>query len=291
MAVTLKREPPVVTSISPSVQVPLGGSVVLTVEGTGVPAPLCSWTKDDLPLPGSGFQRQVSLADTSFFGSYRAVLRNSEGEATSEPVVVSRAATAPTAVIADSPVIVAFEEDGVVTAVCSGYPAPSCLWTVNGERVEPSSSLFETSVDAIAGSEDVTAKLVVKCVAGLDDMAVELSAENEAGTATATAIIRPAEYAPVFTLHPQGVQVELGSRVELRVAARGCPAVAYRWHFGGKAVDGVAGHDSPVLVIDAVTQHSLGDYTCVATNDVGFATSSVATIEGECLSQLLFTSP
>ena len=84
-----------------------------------------------------------------------------------------------------------------------------------------------------------------------------------------------AEAAPVFTTEPSGQTVGVGDTATFVSAATGNPAPAYQWFHG---VDPVPGGTAATLVLENVQSSQAGDYTVVATNSVGSATSAVATL-------------
>ena len=92
------------------------------------------------------------------------------------------------------------------------------------------------------------------------------------GSASSVVTPPPPVVAPVFTSQPISVTVA-GGTVALTVAASN--ATSYQWFVNGSTpVTGAT--DSTLLLSDASA--SIGTYTCVATNSVGSATSSAATV-------------
>ncbi|HEY1847881.1 MAG TPA: immunoglobulin domain-containing protein [Opitutaceae bacterium] len=83
------------------------------------------------------------------------------------------------------------------------------------------------------------------------------------------AVTPPVTAAPSFTTQPVSVTVA-GGTVALDSAASG--AASYQWMLNGAAVPGAT---DPTLLL---TSAAAGTYTCVATNSVGSATSSPATV-------------
>lgn len=81
--------------------------------------------------------------------------------------------------------------------------------------------------------------------------------------------------APAFTLQPVGQNVVAGSTVTLTATASGSPAPAYQWRRNGTAI---AGATASSLVLPNVQPAAAGDYTVVATNSAGSATSTTATL-------------
>lgn len=67
-----------------------GTTVSLAVRIAGIPAPTCQWHKDGKPLSGAtGHSLTLNGISTADAGSYKAVIRNSSGIATSQPAVLA----------------------------------------------------------------------------------------------------------------------------------------------------------------------------------------------------------
>ena len=81
--------------------------------------------------------------------------------------------------------------------------------------------------------------------------------------------------APTFTLQPVGQSVVAGSTVTLTATASGSPAPTYQWRRNGTAITGATASS---LVLPNVQPAAAGDYTVVATNSAGSATSTTATL-------------
>ncbi len=104
-------------------------------------------------------------------------------------------------------------------------------------------------------------------------------ATNTAGSGTsniATLTVTLLPEAPVFTTQPAGQSVPVGSLVTFTAAASGSPAPTYQWYKGTDAISGATDSSYSLGLIAAT---DAGDYTVVATNGAGFATSSVATLK------------
>jgi hypothetical protein len=78
---------------------------------------------------------------------------------------------------------------------------------------------------------------------------------------------------PLFTLQPVSQTVMAGAAVTFTAAASGLPTPTFQWRRNGTAL---AGATAASLTIPAALPADAGDYTLVATNSSGTATSSVA---------------
>lgn len=81
--------------------------------------------------------------------------------------------------------------------------------------------------------------------------------------------------APAFTLQPAGQSVVAGSSITLTATATGSPTPTYQWRRNGTAIVGATASS---LVLTNVQSADAGDYTVVATNSAGSATSTPATL-------------
>jgi sugar lactone lactonase YvrE len=80
---------------------------------------------------------------------------------------------------------------------------------------------------------------------------------------------------PVFTTQPQSQSAKTGESVTFSGVASGLPAPTYQWNLNGAEI---AGATSSSITINNVQTANAGDYTLVATNAVGVATSNKATL-------------
>ncbi len=78
---------------------------------------------------------------------------------------------------------------------------------------------------------------------------------------------------PVFITQPTGQTIATGTTVVFTSAATG--AQSYQWYLGASAVPGAT--SSQLLIVGAAAANA-GSYTCVASNSLGSATSSAATL-------------
>ncbi len=80
---------------------------------------------------------------------------------------------------------------------------------------------------------------------------------------------------PAITTQPQSLGVATGASMQFSVTATGTPTPTYQWFFNGASV---AGATSNALSMTNVRSTDAGDYTVVATNSLGSATSNKATL-------------
>ncbi len=107
--------------------------------------------------------------------------------------------------------------------------------------------------------------------------AVVITADNAAGSAATVVdlVISAATAAPVFTVQPQSVRAAIGANITLTAAATGSPKPTFTWYFKGSEFCNTT---DPVLDLTNITAAYAGDFTCVASNAAGTATSAAATV-------------
>ncbi len=124
---------------------------------------------------------------------------------------------------------------------------------------------------AIDGATDAT--LVLANLQAADAGSYSVMATNSAGTTYSSAAVVTVNSSPVFVAPPVAQNVAINSSVVLAAQAVGAPAPKYQWQRNGVNVNGATGS---VLLLTGVTAASAGNYTCVATNSLGTATSPAA---------------
>ncbi len=218
----------------------------LTLSGTPTTAGSCSATLQ-------AFESANTKGNTSPVFTYVInVAAGSGGTSTTAPAFttqpVSQTVTAGAAV--------------TFTAAASGSPTPTYQWNFNGAAI--SSATNASFSLASAQTTDAGNYTVV--------------ATNSAGSATsstAALVVNAATVAPAFSTQPASQTVTTGATVTFTAAASGTPAPTYQWSLNGTAI---AGATSATLSLSNVQTSAAGNYTVVATNSAGSATSSTAAL-------------
>ncbi|HEY5909940.1 MAG TPA: hypothetical protein VJA21_04980 [Verrucomicrobiae bacterium] len=103
-----------------------------------------------------------------------------------------------------------------------------------------------------------------------------LIASNALGTITsAVALVTVNPNPPFITRQPVGFITPHGSNVTLSAWARGTQPICWQWYFHGQQMPG---ETNTILALRPAETNYTGDYTVVAWNDIGAATSQVATL-------------
>jgi hypothetical protein len=254
-------------------QVFVGGSVTFIATADGNPAPTFQWQKEGSNISGATNAlftlANISLSDA---GAYRVVAMNSEGSATSDPVIVavnavpsspppSEPNTAPTIQtqpLASQTVV----KDATVTlsVVATGSPSPTYQWWKNGTAIPGATSALLTITPVTlqhAGSYTVTVS-------------------NAAGSVTSNAAQVMVNSAPVITTQPAvALTGTIGGSASFSVGASGVPAPTYEWRKDGQPISGAT---SPTLTLSALTAGQAGVYTVYVANAAGGIVSNSATL-------------
>jgi hypothetical protein len=152
---------PVITQQPASQFVEAGSTVNFTADATGSPAPGYQWEKNGVPLSGAT-NPTLTLAGvtSSDNASYRVVVTNLAGAATSNPANLTVVQPAPqyvAPVITQQPVAqtASTGETVVFTVVATGSPAPSYQWEKNGVALswanQPTLVLNAVTTNDVAG--------------------------------------------------------------------------------------------------------------------------------------------
>lgn len=258
---------PVFTLHPVSQSAALGGSATFTAAATGDGTISYQWFKDDELIPGAT-SPTLTLTNIQALdaGSYDCSATNSVGSAVSNAAALVVTGIPPS--IVSNPLSQSVTAGGNVTLTVSvsGSPTLSYQWRKNGVVLSgattPTLALVNVQ-SANAGSYDVVVS-------------------NANGTATsAAATLAVVDAAPSFTSQPVSRTAAIGSTQSLSVTATGTAPISYAWYKDGTALsDGgiVSGTASAQLTLAGISAADAGSYTAVATNSLGSATSSAATL-------------
>jgi hypothetical protein len=144
-----------------------------------------------------------------------------------------------------------------------------------GVAANPPVTKYQWLKNSVPIPNAVSASYTIGDVKLADAANYAVNVTNTFGTVTsaaATLNVNSAPELPRFTVQPQPQTVAAGSTVVFTGAASGVPTPTYQWWRGR---DSLAGATSPTLVLSG-SNVVAGTYSLVATNDAGFATSSVA---------------
>ena len=239
-----------------------GSYVTLCASYQGAPFPTVQWQHHGTNIPGA---QCFTLANVSSneAGPYRLVLSNLAGVFTSAPVVLAVSYLPPTVSISPfglmEPVLA-----GNIQAFCAtvaGAPAPGLQWYFNNTpllQFGPCLQLDNVQTNQSGSYYAVATNSVGRATSQV----AQLSVVYAAPTASAYLSSGPAP-------------VETGNSFTLCTYISGAPAPTRQWRFNGT---NLAGQTNPCLIITNAQAVNAGEYSVVASNYLGQATSVVVRI-------------
>ncbi len=256
---------PAITTQPVSQTVTAGANVTFTVAATGTAPLTYQWQKDTVNITGA---TSASLMLTGVIagdaGSYRAVVSNAAGTATSDAatLTVNPAPAAPSITMQPTSQAVMAGADVTFTVAATGTAPLTYQWQKNTVNITGATS----------------ASLMLTSVTAGDAGSYRAVVSNTAGTATsdaATLTVNPAPVAPAITTQPASQTVMVGANVTLSVVATGTAPLSYQWQ---KDTVNIPAATNDTLVLNSVLVLDAGSYRVIVTNIVGSATSDEATI-------------
>ena len=251
--------PPVIT------QQPLGGAfnpgaaLTLRVTATSVSASTCQWYKNNVAISGATSPTYaVASLQTVHAGTYKVVVTNSIGAATSANAVVS---------INSGPSITV---QPVSKTVRSGA---SVSFSVAATGTAPFSYQWKKAGANIAGATASSYAIAATAVSHAGDYSVVVS--NVAGSSTSSTATLVVQVPVVITAQPASVTLNAGSPLSLSVTATGTGPLVYQWYKDTVAISGATA--ATYSVASAALSH-WGSYTVKVSNAQGAVTSAAANV-------------
>lgn len=175
-------------------------------------------------------------------------------------------------VITDAPrsMLIQSGQSANLTVVAGGAPTPTLQWQTRSANA----SGAWTDIAAATGNTLTTAALGTPAN-GTQYRVVATNAVGTAESAAAIVSVSDLAAAPTFTTQPASLSVGSGSDAAFAVAVHGTESMSYQWRFNGNPI---AGANSAVLKLPAVTVSNAGGYSIVVSNSAGTATSAAATL-------------
>jgi hypothetical protein len=264
---------PVFTSQPVSQRVGMGRAATFTAAASGSTPPTFQWYRNGALIQGAtNATLSIPSVVSNDAGQYVVAATNAAGSTKSAPAMldITYVPPVPTApAITDQPdsIAVVIGSPASFTVAATGYPATTFQWFKDGaERVGATAFTLSlpTTVDSDAGT-----------------YAVRVS-NSEGSVISNGAVLTlnpppppPPDAAPVFATQPTSMNAAPGSTVTFTSLANGQPPPTYQWSRNGTAF----GYwTSPNLTLEWVTSNDNGNYSVVATNTLGSATSQTATL-------------
>ncbi|MBI5426114.1 MAG: immunoglobulin domain-containing protein [Opitutae bacterium] len=236
-----------------------GDSITLSpaVVGTG---PLSyQWSKDGNPIPGANSRTLgFSPATPAVNGIYTLTVSNAVGSVTSPGITLIVNPAVPPAIFnlpTDLNLSYGSTSLSLGAMVVGSWPM-SYVWRKDGVPLGSSNTSFSKY-----GS-----------ITPADSGVYTLTASNVAGTATSTVNVTvAAAAAPSISGLPATLSVVYGGSINLNASVSGSPSIRYQWRKNGADIPGA---NNSYFNVGAATPSDSGQYSLVATNVAGTATSA-----------------
>ena len=259
---------PTITTQPANQTVTAGQTATFSVVAGGT-APLSyQWQKNGVNIAGAtaGSYTTPATATTDSGSTFRVVVTNTAGSATSTAATLTVNATAVAPTITAQPVnqTVTAGQTATFTVVAGGTAPLSYQWQKNGVNIAGATGTSYTTPATATTDSGSTFDVVVSNTAG--------SVTSNAATLTVNAAV----VAPTITTQPVNQTVTAGQTATFTVVAGGTAPLSYQWQKNGVNIAGATAtsYTTPATA----TTDSGSTFRVVVTNTAGSVTSSAATL-------------
>ena len=259
LTVTAALAAPAFTTQPSSATVIAGGAATFTTAASGNPTPTYQWQKGGVNISGAT-SATYTIASTVLgdAGSYTVNATNSAGSVTSSAATLT-VNTVPSITTQPLSQTITAGNSVTFTAAASGNPTPTYQWQKGGVNISGATSATYTIASTVLGDAGNYTVIVT----------------NSVSSVTSSAVILAVNISPAITTQPSSQTVTSGNSVTLSVVASGNPTPTYQWQKSGVNISGAT---SATYTIASTVLGDAGNYTAVATNSLGSATSSTVTL-------------
>ena len=251
---------PSITNQPSSLMVAVGANANFSVGASGT-APLNYFWSFNTNTPVGGNSNSLALANvtTNDTGSYRVVVSNSVGAATSS--VATLTVLIPPS-ITTQPTNFSVTAGGSATfnVIAVGSATLRYQWYFNTNTVVTNATNAALILNPVNATNAGTYSVVVT---------------NSVGSVTSSVALLTVFGPPVITAQPPSQSVTVSNDATFTVTAAGTAPLAYRWFFNTNTL--VGGNSNSYTRISALTNHA-GTYSVIVTNGYGAVTSAFATL-------------
>lgn len=171
-------------------------------------------------------------------------------------------------------------EGTALTLSCNfgGEPIPTISWTINGSPLHISGNF------RILATDD-NKHLTIRNVNRTDSGEYRCVAHNSLGNVSSNASALSVRYKPAVALNPLNAKKAEGENVTWSCTATGNPEPNISWIFNGSHINMnynpkiVFSNETQKMTIKNVSRTDSGEYQCMANNNLGNASSQVATLD------------
>ncbi len=247
---------PTITTQPTSQTVNLGGTATFTVTASGTAPLTYQWYHGTTAVGGSSATLTLANVTDAMAGSYKVVVNNAAGLATSATVTLT---------VIDPPTITTQPNGQMVNL------GGTATFTVAATGTAPLTYQWYHGTTAVGGSSaTLTLANVTDAMAGTYKVVINNAAGSVTSSTVKLAVIDP----PTITTQPASQTVNAGGTATFTVTASGTAPLTYQWYQGTTAVGG----NSATLTLVNVAQVNAGSYTVVIHNAAGSVTSAAATL-------------
>lgn len=262
------------------IEISFGGTAVFSCHARGDPEPNIVWMHEEREVnlhdnrieimdDGSLMIKNTQDSDN---GLYECMAKNVDGEAKSRPARMTvlnysgniRPDGYPQFQIKPQSLTTT---DGApeVRLSCKavGHPVPEITWSRNGVSLSSSSRHFI----------DRDGTLIIRPVYGEDYGVYRCDASNVHGRISASAELQ-INVAPIFTIHPNSADINVGGNAKLECVAVGTPSPTITWFKENRVIQSTnrihLSVDGTILEIRDAKESDSGLYICEARNSFGY---------------------
>ncbi len=266
-----------VTGVPPAkIQVATGTNVTLQIVASGSPSPSYQWFENGAAISGAtSATLSLSSVTSANAGNYSAVVTSGSltySSGLTQLQVFSAGTVVPTVTIITQPSDQSVTAGQSVTFAVQATSSQSLSyqWTKNGANISGATGSSYT-----IGSAQLSDSAAYAVTINDGTTTVTTPGANLLVNASSTTT------APTLTTQPTSQSVTVGGSVTFTAAASGTPAPTFQWYKNGTALSNsstISGATTATLSISTVASADAGNYTVVATNSVGTATSNAASL-------------
>ena len=251
---------PSITNQPQSLALAIGATANFLVGASGT-APLSYFWSFNTNTSVGGNSSTLALLNvqTNDAGSYRVIVSNSVGSATSS--VATLTVLIPPAITA-SPTNLAVISGGsaAFSVTAAGSATLRYQWFFNTNTVLANATNATFTLNPVNATNAGTYSVIVT---------------NSVGSVTSSVALLTVSSAPVITAQPQDQSVTVSNDATFTVTAAGTAPLAYQWFFNTNTL--VGGNSNSLTRINAQAT-SAGTYSVIITNNYGAVTSAFATL-------------
>jgi alpha-tubulin suppressor-like RCC1 family protein len=255
MFVRVLPSAPVILSNPLSLSLPASSNATFSVTAAGSQPLTYQWLFNSAAISGAtASQYSLSGIQSGNNGSYKVVVSNSLGSATSAIATLTVTPLAPYFVTQPVGAAVSAGANRTLTGLANGSQPIGYQWQRNGTNLTGASQTA----------------LALTSVAAADSGAYTLVVSNLAGVCTSAVAQLTVYQSPTLVQGLTNQVVDIGSTVWLAVSGLGSPTLVYTWQLNGQAITGTG----QTVLLTNIQPSQAGYYRVTVTNQYGSVSST-----------------